>query len=133
MLAYIEGHITMTLATARDGEPHAATVFYASDGFDLYFVSDTGTIHSEDLLANKRVSVTISQDYHDWQEIQGIQLRGRAELLGDTTRASEVYSARFPFVANFPQEALIYWKVTADWVRLTDNTIAFAHKDELTL
>jgi uncharacterized protein YhbP (UPF0306 family) len=133
MLAYIQGHITMSLATAREGQPHAATVFYASDGFDLYYVSDTETVHSQDLAANPRAFVTISQDYADWQAIQGIQLSGRAELLGDTRRAAEVYAAKFPFIAAFPPEALTYWKITADWVRFTDNTISFAHKDEISL
>lgn len=134
MLGYMQAHITMTLATANEGEPHAATVFYANDGFDLYFVSDTETIHARDALANSRVFVTISQDYHDWQQIQGIQLKGRAELLEHGfDHAAEVYGAKFPFVASFPPEALTYWKITADWVRMVDNTIAFAHKDEIEL
>lgn len=134
MLAYMQGHITMTLATAKDGVPHAATVFYANDDFDLYFVSDTETIHGEDALANPRVFVTISQDYNDWQRIQGIQLSGRAELLAEGyEHAAEVYAAKFPFIAKFPPEALTYWKITAEWVRMVDNTIAFAHKDEIDL
>ena len=127
-------HITMTLATARDGRPRAATLFYANDGFDVYFVSDTDSVHSQDLLANPRAFVTISQDYADWQAIQGIQISGRAALLqGDTSRAAEVYAAKFPFVATFPPEAFSYWKISAEWVRMIDNTIAFAHKDEIDL
>src|SRR6476646_4626091 len=116
MLAYMRGHITMTLATSNQNVPHAATVFYANDGFDLYFVSDPDSVHSEDALANPAVFVTISQDYDDWQRIQGIQLRGRAELLEHAfERAAEVYGAKFPFVASFPPEALTYWKITAEW------------------
>ena len=133
MLAYMAGHITMTLATTRDGQPRAATVFYANDGFDLYFISDPDSVHSQDLLANPRVFVAISQDYADWQAIQGIQLRGRAELLEDGARAGQVYAAKFPFVAGFPASAITYWKVTPDWLRMVDNTIAFAHKDEIEL
>jgi len=133
MLAYIRDHITMTLATSRDDCPRAATVFYANDGFDLYFISDPDSIHSLDLLANPRVFVTISQDYADWQQIQGIQLSGRAEPIQDGSRANELYSAKFPFVSGFPPESLNYWKITAGWVRMVDNTIAFAHKDEIEL
>jgi len=133
MLAYMRGHVTMTLATACDGQPRAATVFYANDGFDLYFISDPDSVHSQDLLANPRVFVTISQDYADWQAIQGIQLSGQAELLEDATRAGDVYAAKFPFVAGFPAAAITYWKIAAQWVRLVDNTIAFAHKDEIDL
>ncbi|HEX6511279.1 MAG TPA: pyridoxamine 5'-phosphate oxidase family protein [Chloroflexota bacterium] len=133
MLAYMGQHITMTLATALDGEAHAATVFYANDGFDLYFISDVDTAHGRHMLANPRVFVTISQDYDDWQAIQGIQLSGRAELLEDATRAGEVYGAKFPFIAGFPPAAITYWKIDAGWVRFTDNTQGFAHKDEIAL
>jgi uncharacterized protein YhbP (UPF0306 family) len=134
MLAYMQAHITMTIATASKNVPHAATVFYANDGFDLYYVSDSDTVHGRDALANPCVFVTISQDYEDWQRIQGIQLRGRAQLL-DTgyERAAEVYAAKFPFVASFPPEALTYWKISTEWVRMVDNTVAFAHKDEIDL
>ena len=133
MLAYMGEHITMTLATARDGQPRAATVFYANDGFDLYFISDPDSVHSQDLLDNPRVFVTISQDYADWQAIRGIQLSGSAEVLEDSARAGEVYAAKFPFVAGFPAAAITYWKITAEWVRLVDNIVAFAHKDEIDL
>jgi uncharacterized protein len=123
----------MTLATVREAEPRAATLFYASDDLDLFFLSDMGSLHSQDVMANPRVFVTISQDYEDWQRIQGIQLRGRAELLEDDAHAQQVYLAKFPFVASFPRTGFRYWKVTAEWVRMIDNTLGFAHKDELDL
>jgi uncharacterized protein YhbP (UPF0306 family) len=133
MLAYMADHITMTIATAHGARPHAATVFYANDGFDLYFISDADSVHSQDALANPQVFVTISQDYADWQSIQGIQLSGRVEVLADGGPAGGIYGAKFPFVADFPPEAITYWKITAEWVRMIDNTIAFAHKDEIDL
>jgi len=133
MLAYLRDHITMTLATARDGQPRAATLFYANEGFDLYFVSDPDSVHSQDALANPRVFVTISQDYADWQAIQGIQLSGTAELLADGGQARQVYVAKFPFVSQFPDDALTFWRIKAGWVRMIDNTLGFAHKDEIDL
>jgi len=133
MLGYMRDHITMTIATAYEGQPHAATVFYANDGFDLYYISDPETVHGQDALANPHVFVTISQDYAGWQDIQGIQLSGRAQLLEDGGRANEVYAAKFPFISAFPPAAITYWKITAEWVRMTDNTLGFAHKDELDL
>jgi uncharacterized protein len=134
LLDYMGAHITMTLATANGHVPHAATVFYANDGFDLYYLSDSDTVHGQDALANPQVFVTISQDYDDWQAIQGIQLRGRAERLEQGyEHAAAVYSVKFPFIAAFPPEALTYWKITAEWLRMVDNTIAFAHKDEIDL
>ena len=133
MLAYLRDHITMTLATCQGGQPRAATLFYANDGFDLFFLSDPKSVHSQDVLRNPQVFVTVSQDYADWQRIQGIQLSGRAELLEDDVHAREVYLAKYPFVVSFPPTGFRYWQVVAEWVRMTDNTIAFAHKDEIDL
>ena len=130
MLAYLEARITMTVATLRAGTPLAATLFYANDGLDLYFVSDMKTEHARAMLANPAVAVTISQDYPDWRAIQGIQLRGGARLLDE---APAVYARKFPFIADFPPESFRYWRITPTWLRFTDNTRGFAHKDELTL
>jgi len=122
----------MTLATSFAGQVHAATLFYANDGLELVFVSDTTSAHARAILADPRVALTISQDYADWQAIQGAQVRGEARLLEDDRRASQVYLARFPFVAAFPQ-TFRYWQISPTWLRLIDNTRGFAHKDELTL
>jgi len=133
MLAYLAEHITMTLATAVEGEPRAATLFYANDGFELFFLSDPESVHSQHVSRNPRVFVTVSQDYADWQQIRGIQLSGQAELAPDEGHAEAVYVAKFPFVASFPRGGFRYWRITPEWIRMTDNTIAFAHKDELNL
>ena len=39
---FLDGHSTMSLATSRDGSVYAASLFYASDGLTLYFLSDPG-------------------------------------------------------------------------------------------
>ena len=135
ILDYLRDHITLTLATCLDGDPHAATLFFANDGFDLIFLSSEDTVHSLQALANERVFVTVSQDYADWKAIQGLQLRGRACLLSgsESDAARLIYVAKFPFVASFPPNDARFWRVRADWVRFTDNTLGFAHKDEIDL
>ncbi len=62
VLDYMEGHNTMTLATTLGESPWAATVFYASDGFKLYFFSAPDSRHCQNLAANPRVAVTIQED-----------------------------------------------------------------------
>lgn len=130
MLDYLAHHITMSLATCLGGEPRAATLFYANDRFELYFLSAMSSEHSRHILANPAVFVTVSQDCSDWQAIQGLQIAGRATLADDGA-AEAVYLAKFPFVASFPRASFSYWHIRPTWIRMTDNTIAFGHKDEL--
>jgi len=76
IIAYMEIHNTLSLATEKDGAPHAATVFYVNTGFEIYFLSSPSTRHGENLAHNPRVSATIDEDYSNWLLIKGMQLEG---------------------------------------------------------
>ena len=104
VLKYLEEHYTMTVATAQGGTPWAASVFYANDGFTLYFLSDPQSRHSEDIGKNSLVAVTVNEDYHDWRKIKGIQMEGKAELVDtedEIARATMAYVTRYPFTALY--------------------------------
>jgi hypothetical protein len=92
------------LATVRDGEPHVATVSYAfTRGLTLYFISAQADVHSQDIAANPAAAVAIWTTPDAWgKELQGIQLFGRAEVLGvgpEFLAAMRLYLARFPAFA----------------------------------
>ena len=97
-LAYLAGHHVMTLATAGPEGPWAAAVFYASEAFDLYFLSSPSSRHCVALRANAAAAATVQEDYADWRAIRGVQLEGRVEeLAGDEAgRVQVLYGAKFP-------------------------------------
>jgi hypothetical protein len=79
----------------------AATVFYVSMGFDLYFRSKACSRHMRNLTTNPRVAATINEDAEDWRAIKGIQLEGRVDVVSrhdETRRVMEAFSLRYPFV-----------------------------------
>lgn len=139
--AYLQQHQVMTLATNGPSGLWAAAVFYASDGFDLYFLSAEHTRHAQNIAASSRVAATIQEDYADWSAIQGIQLAGDVVQLSGTKRlkAIALYQAKFAFLAQSPppiQAAL----AKVNWYRLrpfqlyfVDNTQGFGHRDEIHL
>ena len=71
-----------------------AAVFYASEGFDLYFLSSPSTRHCADLSGNPRVAATIQEDYADWSQIRGVQLEGVARPLAGEHERREAVQAR---------------------------------------
>ncbi len=104
VLRYLGDHNTMTLATWEADRPWASALFYASEGFDLYFLSDPQSRHSVNLTANPQVSVTVQEDYHEWAQIKGVQLEGTAHVIeteDELTRAVSVYVGKYPFVAGY--------------------------------
>jgi uncharacterized protein YhbP (UPF0306 family) len=141
--AFLDEHHVMSLATAGAQGPHAVNLFYARDGFALFWVSDPASRHSLELLADGRVAATIARDYADFPPIRGLQLSGRARRVTDEAeraRARQILEARFPFLKvptdgalreNYPRAEIF----RLDIIRcvLIDNSRGFGHKDVLEL
>ena len=102
---YLRAHHTMTIATTAPagGAPHAAHVFYAvDDDLRLIFLSQTTSLHAQQIGKQADVAVTVSEEYEEWRLIQGVQLWGTARLLGGSAEAKALvhYFKRFPFTRD---------------------------------
>jgi uncharacterized protein len=139
--ALLDAHHVMSLATVGPDGPHAASLFYARDGFALFWVSDPTSRHSVELEAGATVAATIATDYADYATIQGLQLSGRARRLADDAelaRARTILETRYPFLKQLLDadvrdryaRAQIYRLDVVRFV-LIDNTRGFGHKDVL--
>ena len=143
-LAYLRSHHVMSLATSGGDGLWSAAVFYASDGFELYFLSAAHTRHAVNMEADANVCATIQEDYRDWQDIKGIQLAGRAVLLEGAQRSAAIdcYERKFAFVRAVPGVArdIASALKRVGWYRLVptrlffvDNSLGFGHRDEIGL
>jgi uncharacterized protein YhbP (UPF0306 family) len=141
-LDYLAGHNVMTLATFGEGGSWAAAVFYASAGFDLFFISAGHTRHGRNLAANPRAAAAIHEDYADWTAIRGIQLEGSVvQLAGDERQAAmAAYQAKYPYVASPADERMRAALPRMGWYRLRperlywiDNSQGLGHRDEVEL
>jgi len=110
VLEYLKRHNTMTLATAHDNVPWAAAVFYANDGFTLYFISNPSIcLHCHNIAHNHRVAITINKDYafrsqSDWRKVKGIQIEGIAKMLTaeeEISQAVTIYTSKYPFTSAY--------------------------------
>lgn len=129
----------LTLATTGSaGEPHAAPVYFAADEAQrLYFFSNPASQHSLDLAENPLAAAAIHPMVSGWQEIRGLQLRGRVrvvELGREWNQAWALYQSKFPFVDQL-KEALArttLYVFEPDWIRRVDNRQGFGFKEEKT-
>jgi hypothetical protein len=139
-LAYLESHSVATLATCGPDGPWAAAVFYASEGFRLYFLSLPSTRHGRNLAADSRAAATVQEDYRDWPEIKGVQMEGPTTVLDgfERHRATGLYFRKFPLVAD-PAEPKIaaalsrvaWYCLVPDRVYFVDNAAGFGHRDQV--
>ncbi|MCC6887418.1 MAG: pyridoxamine 5'-phosphate oxidase family protein [Hyphomicrobiales bacterium] len=143
--AFLDTHHVLSLATRGPDGPHAANLFYARDGFRLFWVSDSASRHSQHLAAEARVAATIAPDYQDFAEIRGLQLLGTAHCLdnpGEVEAAQGRLAQRYRFlrdVAALPEavrnafaSARVY-RLDPREIVLIDNTRGFGAKETLTL
>ena len=145
VLDYLRNHNTMTLATCADDAPWAATVFFASDEFKLYFFSAPESRHAQNVAVNSRVAVTIQEDYRDWRAIKGIQLEGRVILVEgvmEKAKAMAVCAGKYPeIIKHFTDPAnLLFYKifmkmkfycVVPEILFFIDNAQGFGKRQEL--
>ena len=141
---YLRTHNVMTLASHGAEGVWAAAVFYASDGFTLYFLSAPDTRHCRNLASNPRASAAVHEDYSDWKEIKGVQMEGPVSMLAgeEEKRARRIYGEKFPVVGKLEQAPASIVKALAKvrWYRLNperlyfiDNSAGFGHRDEIDL
>ncbi len=149
ILQYLEDHHTLSLATVREGRPHAATVFYVNWEFTLYFVSSPTSHHGMDISCNAQVSATIDEDYAQWSLIKGIQLSGTAQPVGgiwEMGRLALSFVKKFPDVANFfksPQKltdnifnkvaGVRFYELVPSRILFINNERGFGNREELNL
>lgn len=141
--AFLDAHHVMSLATSGAHGPHAANLFYARDGFVLFWVSDPASRHSVEIETDARAAVTIAPDFSDYAMIRGLQLGGRACRISDPAergRARRILEARYPFLRQIADEGLSETYRRAEIYRLDvvrivliDNSRGFGHKDVLDL
>ena len=139
---------TLTLATvSEEAAPWAATVFFAADAvFNFYFVSDHRTQHGRDMAANVRVAATINPDANNWNDVCGLQVHGRAEVVQGIERAKALalYFKKFPQIDALFQspkgeheetiakrlKAANFYCIRPDMIRVIDNGQGFGYRVE---
>jgi hypothetical protein len=144
VLAYLRAHHVMTLATHDRAGPWAAAVFYASEGFTLYFLSSPASRHCRELEASPAAAATIQEDYADWPQIKGVQLEGAVRALrgSEADRARRLYGEKFPVIrrlAGAPAaiaaalNKVRWYELEPARLYFVDNSAGFGHRDEVAL
>ena len=123
---FIAKHHVLTLATATTaGAPYCCNAFFAYDKHSAAFIftSDNSTHHAQMMVANSRVAASIVLETRIVGKIQGLQITGNIKPATDEDK--KLYIKRFPYTAVAD---LTLWRLQADMMKLTDNTLGFGKK-----
>jgi uncharacterized protein YhbP (UPF0306 family) len=140
-LIYLRDHHVMSLATIGSHGIWSAALFYASQEFNLIFLSAGHTRHAQNITTHPRIAATIQENYQNWEEIKGIQLEGIAQHLQDKEReaAIKLYTARFAFlqqadsVMKTSLNKVNWYRIIPDKLYFIDNSQGLGHRTEVHL
>lgn len=123
---FISKHHVLTLATStKQGEPYCCNCFFAFDAETAAFIFTSGeaTHHAQMMMQNDRVAASVVLETRTVGKVQGLQITGRIKraIEGDKMR----YIKEFPYAAVADLEL---WRLEADFMKLTDNTLGFGKK-----
>jgi hypothetical protein len=87
--AFLSTERTCRVASSgKDGAPHVTPLWFAWDGTSLWLTSIVPSQRWADLQRDNRVSVIVDAGT-DFMELRGVELRGRAEAVGEIPRTGE--------------------------------------------
>lgn len=79
---YLKRATLMQVATAKNNQPWACSVYFAyDDKLNLYWISLPTWRHSQELRANKKVAGTIVLPHNPGDKVRGLQFQGVAREL----------------------------------------------------
>jgi len=71
-----------------DGSPHVTPLWFVWDGASLWLTSIVRSQRWTDVQRDGRVSVIVDTG-HDFMELRGVEIKGRAEVVGEVPRTGE--------------------------------------------
>jgi uncharacterized protein YhbP (UPF0306 family) len=91
---------TLVLATCADNHPWAAPVYYVYLKSKFYFFSSPNSKHAENALKNEKNAASIFSDGDQLEQIEGLQIVGRIEVVQkqmERIKVTAAYFKKFPF------------------------------------
>jgi PPOX class probable F420-dependent enzyme len=87
--AFLREERTCRVATVdSDGAPHVTPLWFVWDGAALWLTSIVRSQRWTDLQRDSRVGVVVDAG-EDYMELRGVEIRGRAEVVGEVPRTGE--------------------------------------------
>ena len=136
ILAILDQCIDMTVATLRpDGAPQATVVSFVHDGLTIYFISLASSQKIANIAHDPRVALTVTSPYENWDEIEGLSIAAKAEVVTDAKEMSEIgklVQKRFPQIDQMepmPADEIKFVRLRPLHISVLDYSKSFGHTD----
>ncbi|MFJ9471289.1 pyridoxamine 5'-phosphate oxidase family protein [Streptomyces caniferus] len=126
--AFLAAQRTCRVATVGgDGAPHVGALWFVWDGTALWMYSITRSKRWAQLREDPRIAVVVD-DGHEYGELRGAELTGRADFVGEAPRTGEwcpgldaperLFAEKYFGMSEMPHDG------RHAWLRLTPESVA---------
>ncbi|MDJ0920094.1 MAG: pyridoxamine 5'-phosphate oxidase family protein [Henriciella sp.] len=127
----------LAIATVReDGFPQATTVSFVHNGLTLYVGVGKGSQKARNMRRDKRVSMTMTAPYKDWDSITGLSMAAHADevdVIDEMDLIGKLMLKRFPEIADMDDAAEMgeatFFRFTPEVMSILDYSKGFGHAD----
>jgi hypothetical protein len=124
--AFLSGERTCRVATSGDDGPHLTALWFVWDGTSLWLYSITRSKRWNDLSKDPRLAILVDAG-RDYDELRGVELRGRAEVVGEVPRTGqpnpELATPERLFAGKYIGTDTMFHDERHAWLRLTPERI----------
>lgn len=125
--AFLAQARTCRVATVgKDGAPHVSPLWFGWHAGALWLFSITRSKRWADLVRDPRISVVVDAG-EDYLELRGVELSGRAEIVGEVPRGTDPDARLAPIEQIFADKYMggtFYPDGQHAWLRVTVDKIA---------
>jgi len=125
VLAYLNDHDTLTLATASTtGVPRAATMVYVNDGITLYITTRPDTTITKHMEQNPSVAFAMSDFSADWSKMKGVQGSAEGQLVlspSEISRVVALFKQKYSFLSDLRPTNLSVYRIAPTSIEYIDN------------
>lgn len=125
--AFLAEQHTCRVATIGPDGPHATPLWFGWDGSHLWLYSITRSRRWADVTSDPRVSVVVDAG-GDYFDLRGVEISGRAEIVGEVPRTGDTSDALVAVEAQFAGKYFGLDEMFHDgkhaWLRVTPTKIA---------
>jgi len=87
---FIKAHFTAVLGTSDNDNPHVCSIYYVTDGEEIYFKSQNKAQHSKIIQENHKAALAIYDHNSNYSDKKGIQLAGSVERINTTEEIEKI-------------------------------------------
>ncbi len=132
--SFLEKHRVLHLSSFSSEGAHSTPLCYAfeAEPFSLICISQESSRHMNEIKKEDKVSASIASAIHQGEDLEGIQLWGKAQLLKNEDPKVKLYYQRFPEskLHSLVKKETLFFQILVEKIRWIQTFLGLPQRKE---